>query len=312
MRDRVIAMGLLLLAGAAQAQLPECLSRGGPFHVYHEAEEDQQGPLAIVRHVQFTNVNHLPVTEQKKIAASLRGKHYYDSDWREQLVDKVRYAWQIRGYFRVEAKPSYRVVSGTGSTKRIAATFNVREGSRYRFGGISFRNVTVFRPEELSKVFPLRPGEIFGTDKVRQGLESLRRLYGAKGYLNFTSVPDTQIDDDRRRIALEIDVDEGKQFLFGDVKFVGLDPATTEQLRQEWKPKRGEPFNGEYVYRFWAKHRALFPPDLPPENMTTRSIDVRRQTVDVVFQFSSHRFSDICEFIGIDPRLYQKTSDDPR
>lgn len=308
MLARLISVGLLLLAGTAQAQIPVCLTRGGPLHIYQEEEEHHL--LAVVRQVRFANVHRVPIIEQEKIARSLRGKRYYDSDWLDSLRERVSFAWQERGYFKAVVQPRYRVLGHHGTAKQIAVTFSVEEGVQYRLSALSFKNNRVFDSQQLEEVFPLRPGDIFNTNRVRQGLEALRRLYGAKGYINFTSVPDTQIDDEKRTIDLTIDLDEGAQFSYREVEFLGLNPAATEKLRQDWKPRRGEPFNAEYLAQFWEEHKALFPRNSSLEINTERKLHERRHTVDVTLDFRPPRDdTEICELLGIDPRLYQKTSD---
>ena len=81
-----------------------------------------------------------------------------------------------------------------------------------------------------------------------KGLEDLRKAYGEIGFINFTSAPDTQFDDENGLISLVIDVDEGKQFRIGSVKVLGLDDAGREEMLKTL-PKRGETFND----RIWEK-----------------------------------------------------------
>ena len=48
--------------------------------------------------------------------------------------------------------------------------------------------------------------------KSRKGLENLQKAYGQLGYINFTSIPNTTFDEQKKLVFLDIDVDEGKQF----------------------------------------------------------------------------------------------------
>ena len=61
-------------------------------------------------------------------------------------------------------------------------------------------------------MFPIKDGETFDTHKISKGLENLRKAYGEIGYINFTSVPETDIDDEKKLLTLNIDVEEGKPF----------------------------------------------------------------------------------------------------
>jgi len=38
-------------------------------------------------------------------------------------------------------------------------------------------------------LFGMRKGDVFSTDKLRKGLENMRKLYGQFGYINFVRSP---------------------------------------------------------------------------------------------------------------------------
>jgi outer membrane protein assembly factor BamA len=61
-------------------------------------------------------------------------------------------------------------------------------------------------------MFKLTSGVIFSVAKIRQGLDQMQSAYVKRGYLNFTAVPDTSVDDSRHVISVFIDCDEGKEF----------------------------------------------------------------------------------------------------
>jgi outer membrane protein assembly factor BamA len=91
-------------------------------------------------------------------------------------------------------------------------------------------------------------------------LEELRKLYGTRGYLNFTSVPSTEPDVINRRIALRVDCDEGKQFRFGELILDGIEPyaGAGKQVLADRQPYRGRVFNTREFELFLARRRKLF------------------------------------------------------
>lgn len=82
----------------------------------------------------------------------------------------------------------------------------------------------------LRVLFPIKDGDIFDRNAIAKGLENLREAYGELGYINFTSVPDTKFDDDKKLCFLEIDMDEGKQFYVSSIDIVGADPQVLNDL----------------------------------------------------------------------------------
>lgn len=118
------------------------------------------------------------------------------------------FVYQERGYFRAEvADPKFKVVRRNGKLEQIDVTISVEEGRQYRLKDISFTGGSVFPVAALRRQFPIKSGDIFDTDRISVGLENLRKLYGASGFINFTPVPDTAVDDDPGLISLKIDID---------------------------------------------------------------------------------------------------------
>jgi hypothetical protein len=94
------------------------------------------------------------------------------------------------------------------------------------------------------------PGEIFSRSKIAKVLEEARKLYQSHGYMNFTSIPNTEIDEAGCSIALEIDVDEGGIFHWGGLHVEGMSEADKRELLLGWEGLRGQLYTSN-------SHRAL-------------------------------------------------------
>jgi outer membrane protein assembly factor BamA len=77
---------------------------------------------------------------------------------------------------------------------------------------IGFRNNRVLSTPELRLMFKFASGDIFNPAKLRQGLDQMLSAYAERSYRNFTTIPETSIDDSRYVISLMFDCDEGEQF----------------------------------------------------------------------------------------------------
>jgi len=49
-------------------------------------------------------------------------------------------------------------------------------------------------------------------EKIREGLENMRRLYASKGHMELSPVPQIVADDANRTLSVTMDIDEGAQF----------------------------------------------------------------------------------------------------
>src|SRR5205807_7487666 len=128
--------------------------------------------------------------------------------------------------------------------KVVDITVPIEEGDRYKLAAINFKgNKAVKNTAALRNLFPMRDGEIFNTANVRKGLENLRKAYGELGYINFTPVPDTKIDEEKKLISLEIDLDEGKPYFVRRIEFVGNTTTRDKVIRRELALDEGNVYN---------------------------------------------------------------------
>jgi len=224
----------------------------------------------------------MPISEQKQIADSVKQKTHGTSleGVTEEGLERVRAGWQDRGYFKVLVTAETKALTSSPVSQRIAMSVHVDEGQRYNLKRIKFKNnKAINRVDILRRLFPIADGEIFSREKVASGLENLRKAYDELGYINFTSVPDTQFDDENQLISLVIDVDEGKQFYIRSVDVLGLDEASRQEVLKDFPV--GQIYN-QRLFVLWVEKLypiLRFPSDDPWH--TLKRLDEKAGTVDI-------------------------------
>lgn len=224
----------------------------------------------------------------------------YDATKLEEDTERVRAEFQNRGYFKVLVDDPKTEIHDTGHTgyhvpfvqaglgKSVDITMPIEEGARYRLGTITFKNnKAIQNVNALRNLFPMKDGDIFSREKIAKGLENLRKAYGEAGYINFTSVPDTKFDDEKKTVDLVIDVDEGKQFYVRRIEFQGNTTTRDKVIRREIALEEGQVYNS----RFWELsllrlnqlgYFEQLKPDDP--NTTERHLDEKNGTVDLTLK----------------------------
>ena len=254
-------------------------------------------PKVIVDSVVFDGPTSLPASIQEQLVADLK-EHAALSSGSEWLEDwneaAVRGAWQDQGFFKMTSTAKAQIVSSDASEQHVSVIVHVDEGMRYRLRDIRFRKssdgwssgneVLAFPPEELRKRVPLTEGELFRANQIREGLDSLKKLYGSYGYLNFVTVPITEVDDRNGMISLILELDEGKQFRVRTVEVQGLDPQTKGALK--WRLQPGDLFNYEFFKDFFTDNENILPSGASPLNAEL-SKNEKSGTVDIKFVFPS-------------------------
>ena len=238
-----------------------------------------------IKDVNFDGPIHVPRSDIEQIIqeANQSGLDARDRQWVAAFTNvALRGAWQDRGYFRVEFTSEARSLGGNSSEERFQIDAHVSEGLQYHLGDIRFVDGTAIPDAELQRVIPLRGGELFNVGLVRKGIEALTKLYGSHGYIDFTAVPDTEIDDNLQRISLVLHLDEQKQYRVGKVEITGLDPKLEARLRAFVRP--GEIYNAGAVDDFYEQNRSALPPRVTTADMQAwRNVDTG--FVDLAFDF---------------------------
>jgi outer membrane protein assembly factor BamA len=244
--------------------------------------------------VSFLGSLLLPVSDQEQIVSSVKRATHGTSldDVRDEGLERITEGWQDRGYFKVRVTGETRTLDIGPESQRIALSVQGEEGLRYNLKDITFKNnKAIGNVDTLRGFFQIADGEVFSREKIAKGLEDLRKAYGEIGFVNFTSVPDTQFDDEIGLISLVIDIDEGKQFRVGSVKVLGLDDAAREEMLKAL-PKRGEIFSD----KIWEQSLVTYFPMLPDCGcgyvadgiaQKMKRVDESTETVSLTFDFRS-------------------------
>jgi len=224
----------------------------------------------------------------------------YDATKLDEDTERVRNEYQNRGYFKVIVNEPKTQIHDTGHTgfhipllqggvgKSVDITMPIEEGDRYTLGGITFKNnKAVQNVKALRAIFPIKDGDVFSKEKVAKGLENLRKAYGELGYINFTSIPDTRFDDDKKLIYLDIDVDEGKAFYVRRIEFQGNTTTRDKVIRREIALEEGNVYNSRLWELSLLRLNQLgyfdqIKPDDP--NTTIRQLDEKDGLVDLTLK----------------------------
>ena len=156
------------------------------------------------------------------------------------------------------------------------------ELSKYRLTSVSVSGSKAFSSDELTRQFPIAPGETFDVSKVRTGLENLQHMYCNAGYPAFASVPDTRIDEAHHTISLSVDVDEGSMYRYGELMVEGEESQSgaRQKLLAAWKTYEGKRYDcGKLLETFL--HEVHAAPKVKANQVFKEFLDNQMKTVNV-------------------------------
>ena len=233
-----------------------------------------EGPKVKVGHIKFTG-NHA-FSDRKLIRAMRHDRPYgiplyfwdipvlsktYDREkLNEDLEVGVRGLYRDNGYFKVSVgdpilenidTESYKLgvpLTGRSHGKAVNITIPIEEGDRYHMGTLKIVSADpdkalTLKVEALKGFFPLKPGDIFSTEKVRKALENYGKAYGEYGFIDFTPEPETEIDEEKKVINMTLKFDEQKQYYVRRIDFSGNTTTRDKVIRRELLIDEGQLFN---------------------------------------------------------------------
>ena len=182
----------------------------------------------------------------------------FDASKLDEDAERVRAAYQDKGYFKANTgEPQTNVRNAGGMNpftlhpstgKRVDILIPVEEGERYRLGGITFTgNKFYSNAKALRAQFAIKDGDYFNRTLFGKGLEALRKAYGEGGFINMVGTPEPRVDEAKKLVYLNVDIDEGKPFYVSRIEFSGNTITRDKVIRREMLVEEGQVYNSRLV-----------------------------------------------------------------
>src|ERR1039458_9340897 len=184
----------------------------------------------------------------------------FDQDKLGEDKERIVQAYRDHGYFTAKTlDETVKIIPKGGRGWRLPLiktnsagiyadlSIPVEEGRLYKLRNMNFVGVKLFRtPEVLMKpLFGMTTGDVFSTEKLRKGIENMRKFYGKFGYIDFVPEPSFDVVPDSDQIDLTLTADEGKQFFIRRIDFSGNSTTRDKVIRREILLDEGDIFNSE-------------------------------------------------------------------
>ncbi|MCH1406805.1 MAG: outer membrane protein assembly factor BamA [Schleiferiaceae bacterium] len=207
---------------------------------------------------------------------------------------------KIQSYFRekgyLNATVDITQERDSSFNNAVILGFRVKPGSRVKIGEIVFVGNESVSDKVLLKAMKntkMKGKAIFKVSKLRkkeysEDMRALVAKYNSMGYRDARIIRDTNYRIDEELINIEITLEEGRKYYFGDITFVGNTKYDTPLLRSILKINRGDIYdsqhlnervsfdpNGNDVASIYLNNGYLFSQVVPIEkNVQSDTIDV--------------------------------------
>ena len=208
--------------------------------------------------------------------------------------NKIKKYFYEKGYLNASVEVLEKV--DTAYNNAVILGFKIDPGARVKIGDIAFTGNEAVSDKVLRKAMKntkIKGKAIFKASKLkkkeyREDLRAIVTKYNTLGYRDARVVSDTVYSVSDELVQIDITVEEGKKYYFGDITFIGNTKYETELLSNILKINRGDIYdsqhlnervsfdpNGNDVASIYLNNGYLFSQVIPIEkSVTNDTIDI--------------------------------------
>ena len=152
----------------------------------------------------------------------------------------------------LNAKVAINVVPDTSDVNLSKMLIKIDLGDRVKINNINFTGNNIAKSSKLKKKMKNTKTKFFGRfwkkskfidEDYKDDLNSILEFYKEKGYRDARIIIDSVITN-KNRISINIDLEEGNKYYFGDINFLGNTVYTDNQLLRVLGLSKGDTYNG--------------------------------------------------------------------
>ena len=190
-----------------------------------------------------TIIKETELTSGKKLSES------FLTNTKNYIVNKYKKNGYLNTKVTLNTIPD-DTVSGTNNLKMVV---KVDRGSPVKIKDIDFEGNEVFGAAKLrmklkktKKRFPLRfwKKSKFIAKEYEEDKKNLIDFYKEKGYRDARIITDSIISIEDKSMAIQLKIQEGNRYYFGDISYLGNSAYTNDQLNRVLGIAPGDPYNG--------------------------------------------------------------------
>jgi outer membrane protein insertion porin family len=206
-------------------------------------------------------------TREEWFLSILTGAGNLDSEALKTDVERLTAFYYDNGYVNVKVDEPQIERKEDG----LEVTIRIDEGDQYQVGPVKLGGDIVGDPNDLQKRLEMKSDEIFRASRLRKDILTITERYGDLGYAFVNVEPLTDLDPEKKQVAVTYKIDKGPEVYFDRIEISGNTKTRDEVIRRELKVQEQQRFNGTdlKLSRARVQRLGLF----QEVNMTTQRSD---------------------------------------
>ncbi len=205
-----------------------------------------------LRNVEMTGLRKGKIkdlTEELKLTKGRKATENLVTNTRSFIENKYR----KKGFLYADALVRIREVQDTTDSNQVDMKIDVNKGKKPKISYITFEGNQQLPAKKLRgamrntkqrNIFRVLKRSKYVEDDYQNDLLSVVDKYKENGFRDARVISDTLVKLSEKRIGLNIKVEEGRKYYFGDIKFVGNSVYSDEYLKRLLAIDKGDVYNG--------------------------------------------------------------------
>jgi len=234
------------IAGTVEYLPSEGIDRSKLEHVFR-----LKGPHIPICGIHFPGAHHVEEERLVKASHELVGTDYSRAFVANFAFSSLFPIYRELGHLRATFGVAQSTPQSTADCKDGAdLSVQVEEGSIYVWDNVDWTGNKVLGNDALKKALNMKSGEIANGITFDNGIASILKAYGRKGYLEASVRPQPQFQEAARKVSYLLDVKEGPQYHMGNLNLVGYSEILGNYLRGKWLLLKNDVYDQEYFEEF--------------------------------------------------------------
>lgn len=158
-------------------------------------------------------------------------------------LETLRSFYLDKGF--LEFKIESAQVSITPDKRDISLTISIHEGERFTVSDITLSGELLGKRDELESKLLLKKGDIFSAAQITASTKAITDILGTYGYAFASITPQSNINQEKRQVAINLLVDPGKRIYIRRINIVGNHRTRDEVIRREMRQSESSWFDSE-------------------------------------------------------------------
>ncbi|UMB59103.1 outer membrane protein assembly factor BamA [Lutibacter sp. A80] len=218
--------------------------------VYLEFEVEE---LPQLNNITITGVKTNKAKELQKDAELKRGAMVTDN----LLVTTTNYfkkKYQEKGFLKT--KVSLDTKKDTSDVNIVNMLVHIDKGEKVKIKNINFEGNEALSDKKLRKAMKNTKKKMLGRfwkgskyidADFKEDLENIINTYSERGHRDARILDHSLTWNDDNTLNLNLKIEEGKKYIFGDIKFIGNSKYTDAQLQRVLRIEKGDTYNGKLL-----------------------------------------------------------------